>query len=209
MKLIDRNWWKTPAGRRFLATALGVLSGVLLVGAGAVAAYPLYTDLRANNQQDDLSVEFDTEALKDAYAAKSLQDGDPLTRLQIEKLGVDFVVVEGTSPKALATGAGHYPETPLPGEQGNVAIAGHRNLHGKVFADLDDLRPGDQVVLTTPFARHIYEVTGAPWVTAPNDWSVIDQTDGAVLTLTTCHPYGTNEKRLVVRAELILTEELA
>ena len=61
----------------------------------------------------------------------------------IPALNVDTVVVEGTGATALRAGAGHYPNTPLPGEEGNVAIAGHRTTYGKPFANLDRLAVGD------------------------------------------------------------------
>jgi sortase A len=130
----------------------------------------------------------------------------------IPRIGVDAVVVEGTNAKALAAGAGHYPETPLPGEAGNVAIAGHRTMNGKPFADLDRVSPGDKVILVTPFAKHTYEVVSSfdshanPWVTTPNDWTIVAPTKVPMLTLTTCHPKGTARQRLVARAKLVSSE---
>lgn len=194
--------------RQWLASGLSLASAVLVIGAIWLAGYPFYTDWRAARHQDSLAKAFETSALRDAFAAGSVDVGSPLTRLIIPKLGVDIVVVEGTSPKALAAGAGHYSSTPLPGQPGNMAIAGHRNINGKPFADIDDLRPGDEIILRTPAGSHTYVVTEPkgnrrnPWVTAPTDWSIIAPTDEPSLTLTTCHPYGSNNKRLVVRAAL-------
>ena len=129
-------------------------------------------------------------------------------------MGTDTIVVEGTSNKALNTGAGHYPNTPLPGEPGNVAIAGHRTTYGKPFSNLEVLKQGDKVILETPFAKHTYEVIGGfeghqnPWVVAANDWSVAEQVPESMLTLTTCHPRGSDSQRLVARAKLINTEAI-
>ncbi len=111
-------------------------------------------------------------------------------------------MVEGTGASALRAGAGHYPNTPLPGEEGNVAIAGHRTTYGKPFANLDHLAVGDQIVLETPIGRHVYRVARAPFVVSNTDYSVISQTPGHTLTLTTCHPKGSARQRLVVRAEM-------
>ena len=117
--------------------------------------------------------------------------------------------MEGTTGNALRAGAGHYTTTPLPGERGNVAIAGHRTGFGEPFRHLDAMRPGDIITLETPVGNYTYEVMADvdghknPWVTHPRDFSVIAPTQEAVLTLTTCDPPHTSLKRLIVRAKLI------
>ena len=133
-----------------------------------------------------------------------------MTRIQIPKLHLDTVVVEGTSDQALAAGAGHYPQTPLPcASSGNVGIAGHRTMNGHPFQRLDTLTPGDRVVLTTPFESCTYQIVAAvdghanPYVTEPNDWTVVAQTPKPMLTMSTCTPEGTARQRLVARAELV------
>ena len=75
--------------------------------------------------------------------------GQPVGTLVIPRIGLDQVVVEGTGPSQLAAGPGHYPGTPLPGQQGNAAIAGHRTTHGRPFYDLDALASGDPITVTT------------------------------------------------------------
>ena len=194
---------------------LAIIAGLMVVGAGWLGAYPFYTDFRANQTQEDLSTAFKTQGLKDDYQKGQLGEGSPLTRMIIPKLGVDTIVVQGLSLKALNTGAGHYPMTPLPGEQGNVGIAGHRTMYGKPFHDIDKLTQGDEVVLTTPFARHTYQMIGGfdghpnPWVVPENSWDVVDPTSEAVLTMTACHPKGSSRQRIVARAKLIKTEPIA
>ena len=78
------------------------------------------------------------------------------------------MVVEGTGASALRAGAGHYPNTPLPGEEGNVAIAGHRTTYGKPFANLDRLKPGDEIILETPVGKYTYKVSRDPFVVTPH-----------------------------------------
>ena len=207
-----RGW---HVSRRAVGTALLLLSIAMLGAAGWLGAYPFYTNVRAERQQVDLSHQFSqiakttTEA---QYKAGAIADGAPLTRLQIPKLGVDTVVVEGTNATALAAGAGHYRDTPLPGEVGNVSIAGHRTMNGHPFNRLDELKPGDTVVLTTPFAKHTYQLVDGfdshanPWVTGPNDWEVVAATKESDLTLTTCNPKGSARERLVARAKLVKSE---
>lgn len=193
---------------------LASLAVVTAIGAAGFVAYPFYTDWRAGNTQDDLRATFASDQLKDAYKNGRIGDAQPLTRIIIPAMKTDTIVVEGTSSKALNTGAGHYPNTPLPGEPGNVAIAGHRTTYGKPFANLDILKEGDKIILETPFAKHTYEVVPGfgghanPWVVASNDWSVVEQSPESTLTLTTCHPKGSDRQRLIARAKLIRTEPL-
>src|SRR5207237_10502511 len=137
-----------------------------------------------------------------AYQSGRSPEGDALTRLVIPTIKVDTVVVEGTGASALRAGAGHYPNTPLPGEEGNVAIAGHRTTYGKPFANLDRLKIGDEIFLETPVGKYTYRLTQNPFAVEANDFSVIAQTPGHTLTLTNCHPKGSARQRLVIKAEL-------
>lgn len=206
-----------PGGRRILSAL-----AVVLVLAGAVMfAFPLGTDVyatqvlqqRLEEQFTDLSV----ATAAGTYDPATVATGEPLTRIVLPRIGVSAVVVQGTSASALRAGAGHYPTTPLPGEAGNVAIAGHRTTFGKPFNRLDELRVGDEIRLETPIATHVYRVAprpegaaggcanGACWITGPGDWAVVGPTDRASLTLTTCHPKGSARQRLILRAELAQT----
>ena len=180
-------------------TAVAIVAA--LVGAGLIV-YPFATDLWAARLQRGLIEDLEQGARD--YRLKRVAVGDPLTRLEIPKLDVDVIVVEGTTLAALRAGAGHYPRTPLPGGRGNVAIAGHRTTYGRPFNRIDELGLGDRIILTTPIGRHVYEVSRPPWVVDPRDWSVIFEypRGGSFLTLTTCHPEGSADYRLVVRAEL-------
>ena len=116
-------------------------------------------------------------------------------------------VGEGVTTSALRRGPGHYPGTAAPGEPGNVAIAGHRTGWGSPFRRLDELRVGDVVVLETAAGtRFEYSVTRT-FVTGPTDVTVLDQraTGGSDsrITLTTCDPPHTSDKRLIVQGVLI------
>ena len=184
--------------------ALAALSVALLLGAVGMLGYPVYTNFYTDRLQGRLDRKIVTPELQQAYRQRVVQTGDPLTRITIPKIGVDTIVVEGTSASALRAGAGHYPQTPLPCEPGNVAIAGHRTTYGKPFSNVDRLRPGDPIVLETPIGTCTYSVTRS-FVTTPTDLSVLDPTEGGTLTLTTCHPKGSARQRLIVKAELVAT----
>ena len=187
--------------RRWARASLSVLSVGLIVGAVALLGYPFYTNLYQSRIQSHLDHQLATPQLKERYRNRSLREGDSLTRIKIPKIGVDVVVVEGTSASALRAGAGHYPQTALPCEVGNVGIAGHRTTYGKPFANIDLLSPGDQIILQTPVGTCTYQVTQAPFVVLPTDFSVVADTPGThTLTLTSCHPKGSASHRMVIKA---------
>jgi sortase A len=112
-------------------------------------------------------------------------------------------VVAGVEKGDLKKGPGHYPDTPLPGQLGNSAIAGHRTTFGQPFFDVDKLEVGDQIVVTTLAGRFVYRVTGQE-IVSPNDYQVIATTDPSVatLTLTSCHPKYTARERIIIYSEL-------
>ncbi len=184
---------------RLTLTGLSILLAVIGVG---MLAYPFATNLYQDRLQTKLAIEFERPGLKQAYSEGELAIGDPMTRLKIPAIDVSTVVVEGTTASALRAGAGHYVNTPLPGEAGNVGIAGHRTTYGKPFADLDRLKPGDDIILETPIGAHVYRVSRDPFVVESTDWTVISQTPVPSLTLTACHPKGSARQRIVVRAEM-------
>ena len=130
-------------------------------------------------------------------------NGDAVARIEIPSIGLDTKVVQGVTPDDLKKGPGHYPDTPMPGELGNAAIAGHRTTYGEPFSDLDGVEPGAEIILTTVNGRFVYRATGSE-VVAPTASEVVATTDPSVakLTLTTCHPRWTARERLVVFADL-------
>ena len=129
--------------------------------------------------------------------------GDAIARLEIPEIGVDDIVVAGVSVADLKKGPGHFPDTPLPGQLGNSAIAGHRTTYGQPFRNVDDLVEGDEIVVTTVAGRFVYTVTGWTIVEADDYW-VVGTTDPTVasLTLTSCHPVWEASQRIVVSAVL-------
>ena len=195
---------RRPGARR----AGALIATVLAVAGMGLSAYPAGTDAYGAARQRQLSEEFAAPPIRKAYLRREVREGDGLTRLRVPAIGLEVVVVEGVGPEALRAGAGHYPGTPLPGEPGNVSIAGHRVTYGRPFHRLDEVRPGDLVQLETPFALHTYRVPaqvdghGNPWVVTPGDVAVVGPAPGRVLTLTTCHPKGSARQRLIIRAAL-------
>lgn len=185
---------------RGLRRGLSALSVVLVLGGVGLMGYPFATNMWQGRIQKRLDDQLASPELQQAYKERKVETGDSLTRVKIPAIGLDTVVVEGITPSALRAGAGHYPTTPLPCENGNVGIAGHRTTYGRPFGNLDQLKPGDTIELTTPVGGCLYQVAKAPYAVAPTDLSVIDPTGERSLTLTTCHPKGSAAQRLIVRA---------
>ncbi|HRE00995.1 MAG TPA: class E sortase, partial [Ilumatobacteraceae bacterium] len=130
--------------------------------------------------------------------------GDALMRLTIPAIDLDWKVVAGVANKDLAKGPGHFPDSPLPGQYGNAAIAGHRTGHGGPFFSLNELKRGDEIQIRTRIGgAYVYIVTGLEVVT-PADYHVITDSnpDVATLTLVTCEPRYTSRNRLIVHAIL-------
>jgi len=187
--------------RRWLRHSLSFASVVIGLVAVGMIGYPFYTNLYADRRQGELERQFASDDLQQAYRDGAIQEGDSLTRIIIPAIDVDVVVVEGTTPSALRAGAGHYVSTPLPCEDGNVGIAGHRTTYGRPFHNLDLLSPGDEIILQTPIGECRYAVTEeSPLIVRPTDVSVIQSTVEPTLTLTTCHPKGSARQRLVIHA---------
>jgi sortase A len=128
--------------------------------------------------------------------------GAPVGTIDIPKISLDMVVVSGTGTAQLEMGPGHYPGTPLPGEAGNVAIAGHRTTYLHPFYNLNELVPGDDILLTTVQGAFLYQMTSSQ-VVVPTDVAVVGATLTPQLTLTTCNPRYSASTRLVVHAALV------
>jgi sortase A len=127
--------------------------------------------------------------------------GKAVAVMRISKIGLTQAVVEGTGTDDLRKGPGHYRGTPLPGEHGNVAIAGHRTTYGAPFHRLDELQRGDSILLNTPRGVVRY-VVAAKRVVNPSQTGAIQPTKDDRLTLTTCHPKYSASQRLIIIAAL-------
>jgi sortase A len=134
-------------------------------------------------------------------ARRRSQEGDPVGRLRADAIGLDEVVVHGIDGGSLRKGPGHYPETPLPGARGTVAIAGHRTTYGAPFRRVDDLEPGDRIDLAMPYGRFTYRVERTR-ILDPSALWVIRRVAYDRLVLTACHPLYSAAERIVVFARL-------
>jgi sortase A len=128
-------------------------------------------------------------------------EGDAVAQIRIPEIGVDKIVVEGVEVSDLKRGPGHYPGSPLPGQPGNAAIAGHRTTYGAPFNRLDELDPGDAILVTTEQGSFRYEVR-EQLIVSPDQVEVLDDFGDDRMTLTACHPKYSARQRIVVVAAL-------
>ena len=198
--------------------------GRFLIGTGLLlllfVAYQLWgTGLQESRSQRSLTNEF-AQVLRDAAPphVPPKSDGVPTTTtttepplpppsgtavamIEIPRIGLRKAVVQGVGVPDLKRGPGHYPNTPMPGQIGNAAIAGHRTTYGAPFFSLNELQPDDVIRVRTLQGLFEYKVSRTE-VVHPSDLSVLKQTKDAELTLTTCEPRYSARRRLVVHAVL-------
>lgn len=127
--------------------------------------------------------------------------GDVVGRLELPSLDRSYAMVEGTDTATLRKGPAHYPDTPLPGQGGTVAVAGHRTTFLAPFRTIDRLGPGDEIVAEMPYGRFTYRVEGTKIVRPDAVW-VKRKVRYERLILTACHPVYSAAQRIVVFAKL-------
>jgi sortase A len=130
------------------------------------------------------------------------QEGTPLGQLGIRAIGLEVVILEGNEDETLRRSVGHIPGTAMPGEGGNIGIAGHRDTF---FRPLRNIEINDEITLTTLKAMHRYRVASTQ-VVEPENVGVLDDSKDAILTLVTCYPFtfvGSAPQRFIVRAQKI------
>jgi sortase A len=188
---------------------LRILGALCLVGALLVAGYMGWllwgTGLETARAQNHLREQIDKviarpRPLDLERPTRPPRVGAPIGILQIPRIGLDIVVVNGTSDAVLKKGPGHYVDTAYPwDETGRVAIAGHRTTYLHPFWSLNKLRRGDLIRLVTEYGTFEYHVTGSRVILPSGVW-VLRQTKEPTLVLTTCTPPFSSSHRLVVFA---------
>jgi sortase A len=211
---------------RVLAMALILLGALALADAVVTLVWQepfsaLYTKLRQDHLSGALRKQERTpptqrerhalaklrsERARIAFLASSLQrraaDGSPVGRIRIPRIGVSFVIVNGTSTSALQSGPGIFPETVFPGRRGTTAIAGHRTTYLAPFRHIDELRRGNRIMLDMPYAHFTYTVIGSAIVAPTDVHAAVDYVGYSRLVLSACTPLFSAAKRLLVFARL-------
>ena len=132
------------------------------------------------------------------------QLGGLVGRITIPSIGVSKYVVAGVRLKDLERGPGLFPGSPMPGQKGNVAIAGHRTTFGAPFSRINEIQDSDKIILESKDGTFTYIVNGEPKIVLATDTAVAKTTnpDIATITLVSCYPKWTSTKRIVVVATL-------
>jgi len=155
--------------------------------------------LRPARETDRLDTFQPSDGKPETPRRLQLPEGSLVGRIAIPRLDVSTIVLEGVDTATLLRGAGHIPETALPGDRGNVGIAAHRD---SFFRALKDIRKNDTIRLETLEGTYSYRVDWTRVVT-PEDTAVLDDTGAPALTLVTCYPFsyvGSAPNRFIVRA---------
>jgi sortase A len=173
-----------------------VYAGIILWRGDPVTG--IYTGIQQRHLRRELA------AAKPARSSwpRRLAEGHAFATLRIPRLGLDAVVVQGTSTNDLRKGPGHYRITGVPGGGRVVAIAGHRTTYGAWFRHIDELRKRDLIDVDFHGVTYVYEVTGHR-VVAANDWRIIRYRGYEKLVLTACHPIYSASHRWVTFARLV------
>jgi sortase A len=187
-------------GKQFICWTqrIFVLTGILAL------SYVGLTLFNARNFQDNATHELEQQIHAEVLHAviqtkRTVKEGDVLGRIDIPRIALSVIVLQGTTSQTLRLGAGHIEGTALPGESGNVGIAGHRDTF---FRGLKDIRKEDEIQLQTTSGIARYEVD---WIqiTVPDDGAIVATTPDSTLTLVTCYPFhyiGAAPERFVVHA---------
>jgi sortase A len=180
------------------ARALFVAAAVFLAGGLLALAYAAYVVTEAKTFQTIELRRFE-RARQTAAAEPPLVEGGPIGEIRIPRLGLAAMVLQGDSDEVLRLAVGHLAETALPGDSGNVVLAGHRDTF---FRPLETVRAGDVITLNTRRGAFTYLVEST-FVVPPTDLQVIQPTGRRTLTLITCFPFayiGSAPNRFIVRA---------
>jgi sortase A len=179
-----------------------VLSWILFaIGALCIAIYGFFS-VQAQVHQQELGLALEKELVRDRSEiprSPRLSEGDLLGKLEIPRLGLSVMIMEGVSEKTLRLGGGHIPGTAYPGAPGNSGFAAHRDTF---FRKLRNVRKDDLIQFTTRSHTLFYRVASTT-VVDPSETDVLRPTSSETMTLVTCFPFyyvGPAPKRFVVHA---------
>jgi sortase A len=181
------------------------------------AAYGAFEQGKAEDQLNDLESQYPTPADLaaiagvDGEAAKAriladrftphLIEGHAIGRMKIDRIGLDIVVVQGTNTSSLQRGPGHYKATPIPGQDGTVAIAGHRTTYLAPFRHIDDIENGDEIRIEMPYAAFTYTAYKHE-IVDPGDVGILKPAGFNQLVMTACDPPYSAEHRYALFSKL-------
>jgi sortase A len=191
---------------------LRCLQALLFITGAVAMGYVALTLLDARLSQQSANSDLDRQMAAAAASQEGQQqpspiraparEGEVLGRIEIPRLGLLVAILEGTTSRTLRHGVGHIAGTAMPGDAGNIGVAGHRDTF---FRGLKDIHPSDEILVQTATGLSHYQVD---WVRvdAPEDTEVLAPSDDSALTLVTCYPFyyvGPAPKRFIVHARKV------
>ncbi|MGA9670450.1 MAG: class D sortase [Terracidiphilus sp.] len=192
--------WLEARGNLFLQWMRNFLFVIGALAISYVALTLIHARLYQETAGDALDIQMNaTEQHKSSLPRTAPREGDVLGRIEIPRLGMKVVILEGTTSQTLRLGVGHIGGTATPGEPGNIGVAGHRDTF---FRGLKDIRVSDEIQIQTATGLSRYEVDKVQ-IVDPGDVGVLAQSAGSAITLVTCYPFhyvGAAPKRCVVHA---------
>jgi sortase A len=217
---------------RILSTALITAGLVVLADAGLTVVWQepvsaAYGSLKQGQARDDLDrLEADYPTSEDLAAVSGIaesaerariladrfedriKEGDAIGTIDIDRINLNAVFLQGTDTGTLQYGPGHYAKTSLPGQPGTAAIAGHRTTYLAPFRRINEIKDGDEIRLEMPYAAFTYEVTRHE-IVEPEDVKILRPIDYDQLVLTACHPLYSAAQRWAVFAKLTRIDTFA
>jgi sortase A len=187
---------------RWIERGLVIVGATCLLSAGATALSAIAYQVEHKVSLERVDHAFDRPKAERAASRVEtpVEAGAPIGRLEIPRHGLSVVVAEGDDDNTLKVAVGHLPDTPLPWQEGNAVLAGHRDTF---FRPLRSVQPGDEIRFATRHGTFRYRVTRHT-VVEPEELWVLDASPAAALTLITCYPFdyvGPAPRRFVVHAE--------
>ena len=216
---------------RILSTAL-ITAGLVVMADVALtllwqepvsAAYASLQQSRASDELAELESEFDpgdvgflsanaSEAARARVLAESFQgtieNGQPIGRVEVDSIGLDTVLMNGTDTSTLQKGPGRYPRTPLPGYGKTTGIAGHRTTYLAPLRKINEISDGDEIRVELPYAAFTYEVEKHE-IVEPSDVQIVDPVGYERVVLTACHPLYSAAQRWAVFGRLTRIDTFA
>lgn len=206
----ETNYYRRLFGRLFITAGSLLMTAVVTVNViDFVKSRSAVTEFEKAREQTITIVDAEeepvplTETLPSvAQEEQEIDLATVLGVLRIPKIELEEAVKEGSDSSVISSALGHVAHTALPGQQGNCAIAGHRNyVFGRYFNRLDEMEAGDTIEIETLEGTYTYTVTES-FVVEPEEVSVLDTMEGYNLTLITCTPLFVGTHRLIIRATL-------
>src|SRR5579871_6866478 len=193
---------KIRTNRKRMNTILRWTQGVLFAGGAVLLGYCgfVFVDSSVFQYRQSVNLRRLLEVRDPGSHLPAIQASGLIGRLEIPRLGLSVVLIEGDDARILRRAVGHVPSTPLPGQTGNSALTGHRDTF---FRPLKNIHADDIITVTTLDGEYRYRVVSTS-VVSPDNVSVLNAGQGEMLTLITCYPFyfvGSAPDRFIVRAE--------